>query len=65
MANKFIILADIELNINDEYHRSVDNVFVQVVDAPSADEALTQCPYKKGSTLEGGTIDYIRAKEIK
>lgn len=60
----FIILADIQININDEYYRSVDEALVQVVVASDSQEALSKCSYQIGDDFQCGRIENLYVREV-
>lgn len=61
---KFIILADILININDEYTRFIDEALVEVIEASSSQEALSKCSHQVGDDFQCGRIENLYVREV-
>ena len=60
----YLILAEIELNIGDEYYRHVSDVFVTSVKAESEDSAKSQSPVQYNDEWQEGKVQHIRVQEL-
>jgi hypothetical protein len=60
----YLLLASVELNINDEYTRHVDNVLVQTIKAERKDEAQTQVKHQIGDSIDDSRIEYLELREV-
>ena len=67
MKEAYLILAEIEINIGDEYYRSANNLLVKVVEATSPEEAVSLSPLNINDDFPGicgGRIEYIFAVSV-
>ena len=60
----YILLAELSINVGDEYYRRVDNVFLEIIKASSVSEAHSKHKWALGDEVGDGVIEELRLKEI-
>lgn len=66
---KYVVLMDIEINIGDEYSRSVSNIFCDIVEADSDTEANKKAKDLVGDGESyhgvcGGKLDHVHCRKV-